>query len=142
MYNPSHTSASSTSSDQEEGNSLLYGGSSISAKNFNAMFLALKQKHNLSSQAVDSVLRLIKSCLPEENTCPSSGYQLEKSLQHTGFHFKKHVTCFNCQYPLEDEICLNELCVKAGMQAKGEMSSTFYTIDLLPELERLISGET
>lgn len=28
------------------------------------------------------------------------------------------------------------------MQAKGEMSSTFYTIDLLPELEKLISGET
>ena len=106
------------------------------------MFLALKQKHNVSSQAVDSVLRLIKSCLPEENTCPSSGYQLEKSLQHIGFHFKKHFTCFNCQYPLEDEICLNELCVKAGMQAKGEISSTFYTIDLLPELERLISGET
>ena len=57
-------------SDQEPSNTQLYAGSSISAKNFNAMFLALKQKHNLSSQAVDSVLRLVKLCLPEGNKCP------------------------------------------------------------------------
>ena len=62
LYNPSHNSVSSTSSDQEEGDSLLYCCSSISAKNFNAMFLALKQKRNLSSEAVDSVLRLIFFC--------------------------------------------------------------------------------
>ena len=140
VFNPSNGSTSSTDSDREPSNTKLYAGSSISAKNFNAMFLALKQKHNLSSQAVDSVLRLVKLCLPEGNKCPASGYQFEKSLCHLGFQFKKHVTCCKCQHPLEDEICPNDQCTNAGMQAKGEKSSTFYIIDLLPEIERLITG--
>lgn len=106
------------------------------------MLFALKQKHNLSSQAVDSVLKLIKSCLPGENRWPASSYQFEKSLLQVGFHFRKHVTCWKCQYPLEDEMCPNGQCVNAGIQAKGEMSSTFYIIDLFPEIERLISGKT
>jgi len=37
VYNPSHTSASSTGSDQEEGDSFLNDDSSISTKNFNAV---------------------------------------------------------------------------------------------------------
>ena len=139
-FNPSNGSTSSSDSDQEASNTPLYDGSPISAKNFNAMFLALRQKHNLSSQAVDSVLKLVKLCLPEGNKCPSSGYQFEKSLCHLGFHFKKHVTCCKCQHPLEDEICSNDQCANAGLQAKGEKSSTFYIIDLLPEIGRLITG--
>lgn len=97
--------SSYTSSNQEEANLSLYLGTSISAKNFNAMFLALRQKHNLPSQAVDSILKLIKSCLLTENKCPGSAYQFEKSLHNVGFAFKKYFTCWKCQYTLLDGKC-------------------------------------
>ena len=45
VFNPSNGSTSSSDSDQEASNTPLYVGSPISAKNFNAMFLALRQKH-------------------------------------------------------------------------------------------------
>ena len=79
VFYPNNGLTSSSNSEQEASNTQLNAGSSISAKNLNAMFLALKQKHDLSSQAVDNVLRLVKLCLPEGNKCPTSGYQFEKS---------------------------------------------------------------
>ena len=140
MHNTSYDSPSSDS-DLEEYNTPLYEGSSLSAKNFKGMFMALTHKHNLSCQAVDSILKLIKMSLPEGNNCPASGYQFEKSLLDLGFKFRKHVTCWKCQHPLEEQICTNDQCINAGIQGKGEESSMFYVIDLLPEIERLISGK-
>ena len=142
VHTLSYDSSSSTDSDCEATDTPLYDGSTLSAKNFKGMFLALTQKHNLSSQAVDSILKLMKLSLPEGNNCPASGYQFEKSLSDIGYQFRKYVTCWKCQHPLEEEICTNDQCLNAGIQGKGRESSTFYVIDLLPEIERLISGKT
>lgn len=81
--------SSSSNSDQEEINNPLYDGSSLSAKNSMQCFFAFKPKHNLSSQATDSILKLIKLFLPEGNKCPASGYQFEKSLQELGYQYTK-----------------------------------------------------
>ena len=35
---------------------------------------------------------------------------------------------------------MNVECRNAGTQAKGDESSTFYVMDLLPEMKKLISG--
>ena len=100
--------SSFTDSDQEAANTPLYDGSSLSAKNFNGMFYALMQKHNLSSQAKDSILKLLRLSLPKGNKCPASGYQFEKSLIDLGYNYRKHITCWKCQHPLrEGDICLN-----------------------------------
>ena len=121
--------SSFTDSDQEAANTPLYDGSSLSAKNFNGMFCALIQKHNLSSQAKDSILKLFRLSLPKGNKCPASGYQFEKSLIDLGYNYRKHITCWKCQHPLrEGDICLNDQCANVGTQGKGEESSMFYII--------------
>ena len=130
----------SIDSHEEDSDSSLCDGSALSKKNFQGLFLALTQKHNLSSQAMDSILKLIKLALPEGNNCPASGYQFEKSLSDLGFSYTKYITCCECQCPLEHGICMNVECRNAGTQAKGDESSTFYVMDLLPEMKRLISG--
>ena len=66
----------SIDSHEEDSDSSLCDGSALSKKNFQGLFLALTQKHNLSSQAMDSILKLIKLALPEGNNCPASGYSL------------------------------------------------------------------
>ena len=130
----------SIDSHEEDLDNSLCDGSALSTKNFQGMFLALTQKHNLSSQAMDSILKLIKLALPEGNNCPVSGYQFERSLSDLGFSFTKYITCCECQRPLERDVCMNVECRNAGTQAKGDESSTFYVMDLLPEIKRLISG--
>lgn len=141
-----HCTDDSSDTDSDQGaaaDTPLYDGSTLSAKNFNGMFSALMQKHNLSSQATDSILKLIKLSLPKGNKCPSSGYQFEKSLLDLGYNYTKHITCWRCQHPLrERDICPNNQCCNVGRQGKGEDSSIFYVIDLLPEIERIISGKT
>lgn len=130
----------SIDSHEENLDSALCDGSSLSQKNFQGLFLALTQKHNLSSQAMDIILKLIKLALPEGNECPVSVYQFEKSLSDLGFSHTKYITCCECQHSLEHGVCMNVECRKAGTQAKGDESSSFYVMDLLPEIKRLISG--
>lgn len=130
----------SIDSHEEDLDSALCDGSSLSQKNFQGLFLALTQKHNLSSQAMDSILKLIKLALPEGNQCPVSVYQFEKSLSDLGFSLTKYITCCECQHLLEHGVCMNLECRKAGTPAKGDESSTLYVMDLLPEIKRLISG--
>ena len=107
------------------------------------MFYALIQKHNRSSQVKDSILKLFRLSLLKGNKCPASGYQFEKSLIDLGYNYRKHITCWKCQHRLrEGDICLNNHCANVGTQGKGEESIMFYIIDLLPEIEKVISSKT
>lgn len=120
----------------------LYDGASLTQRNFKGSFLALTQKHNLPSQAVDSILKLVKITLPKGNKCPPSLYQFNKSLSDVGYKYIRYTTCWNCQNVLSNGMtCQNYICQQHGMQSQGNDSSTFYVIDLLPELKRLITGK-
>lgn len=119
----------------------LYEGAKISQNNFKGTLLALTQKHNLSSKAVDSILKLIRLTLPEENNCPNSSYTFDKSLGGISYSYVKYVTCWKCQNPLENDLCVNDNCNQRGANGKGQDSSIFYVINLLPQLKSLIKGE-
>lgn len=77
--------------------------------------------------------------LPEGNRCPTNMF--DKSLEDIGYSYVKYITCLKCQNPLENELCVQDSCSKRGLNAKGEDSSTFCVIKLLPELESLIMGK-
>ena len=84
---------------------------------------------------------MINLTLPKENKCPSSVYQFEKSISDIGFSYTRYITCWKCQHPLDHGICVNNACAQQGENAAGDDSSTFYIIDVPPEMKRLISGE-
>ena len=132
-----HTNDSSfTDSDQEAANTPLYDGSSLSAKNFNGMFYALIQKHNLSSQAKDSILKLLRLSLPKGNKCPASVYQFEKSLIDLGYNYRKHITCWKCQHSLrEGDICVNNQCANVGTQGKGFVCRMFSPVNIFVHIK-------
>jgi len=119
----------------------LFEGATISQSNFKGAFLSLMQRHNLSSKATDSILRLIKLTLQKGNNCPSSTYKLDESLKDIGYNYVKHITCCSCQRPLENDVCIDDNCCQHGTYSVGDASSIFYVIQLEQELKRLISGE-
>lgn len=122
----------------------LFKDSSLSVPEFNAILLALKQRHNFSNLALDSILKMFQMCLPEESNLPyKSSYlfeqKIEKELMYTS---TKYLTCMSCQTLLtSDLLCENQICTHYRECGKGEDSSVFYTIDILPELKRLIPGK-
>ncbi|CAB4001343.1 Hypothetical predicted protein, partial [Paramuricea clavata] len=119
----------------------LFKDSSLSVPEFNAILLALKQRHNFSNLALDSILKMFQICLPEESNLPyTSSYlfeqKIEKQLMYTS---TKYLTCMSCQTLLtSDLLCENQICTHYRECEKGEDSSVFYTVDILPELKRLI----
>ncbi|XP_028403532.1 uncharacterized protein LOC114526212 isoform X2 [Dendronephthya gigantea] len=120
----------------------LFQGSPLSVEEFNAVLLALKQRHNFSNLALDSILKMLRLCLPDSTNLPTSSYIFEKrNERELAYSSTRYVTCMNCQSPLVDDLCRNEKCSLHRMPAKGENSSIFYVIDILPELKRLISGK-
>ena len=135
-------SSDTEASNEETDDQLLHEGATISQNNFKGSFLALSQRHNLPSKAVDSILKLIKMSLPEGNKCPTSSYMFDKSLADIGYSYVKYITCWKCQNLLENELCVQADCSKSGSNGNGQDSSTFYVIKLLPELKSLIMGKS
>ena len=141
------TSDSDESNDSDEENVFknglpLFQDSSLSVSEFNAILLALRQRHNIANIALDSILKLLELCLPKGSQLPKSGYlfekETEKELEYT---CTKYLTCTSCQTLLtKDFLCENQMCDSYQRYAKGENSSVFYTIDILPEIKNLITG--
>lgn len=122
----------------------LFKDSSLTVPEFNAVLLAIKQTHNFSNQALDSILKMVEMCLPEGNKLPySSSYLFERKIERElMYSLKKYFTCAICQTLLTNEqLCENNTCVNYQNSGKGDLSSVFYTIDILPELKRLIAGK-
>ncbi len=121
----------------------LFKNSSLSMPEFNAILLAVKQRHNFSDMALDSILQMFEMCLPEGNNLPyKSSYlfqkKVEKELMYTS---TKYFTCMSCQTLLASNLlCENPECTNYQECGKGDDSSVFYTINILPELKRLIAG--
>ena len=118
----------------------LYSSSQISCDEFNSIFLALQRKHNFSSSATESILKLFQMALPPGNKCPSSNYKFEKGLSALYYSYTKNFTCNKCQNILENSSCSNLLCSQFGDNGLGEDSSIFYIIDLFEEIKTFISG--
>lgn len=139
---------SSATSDDNDSESLsgdhdtpVYEGASLTVSQFNCAFLALTQKHNLPSQAIENILKFLQLILPQGNKCCSSSYRCEKSLSELHFSYKKYITCHACQTPLDNGICTNSACAVYETNGTGEGSNTFFVISVLKELEQLILGE-
>ena len=58
----------------------FYSKSNIKYGEFLVVFYSLVEKLHISGQALDHLLKFIKSLLPEPNIVPSSVYMLEKEL--------------------------------------------------------------
>jgi hypothetical protein len=120
----------------------LFQDSSLSVSEFNAILLALRQRHNIANIALDSMLKMLELCLPKGSKLPKSSYIFEKETERElEYVSTKYVTCTNCQTLLtKDFLCENRTCNYHQRYASGENSSVFYTIDILPELKRLLTG--
>jgi hypothetical protein len=96
-------------SDEDQNSEVpLYDGSPVSCDEFRSTLLALQQKHNFSSAATNSILKLFQITLPTGNKCPSSNYKLETEFRELLYSFKKTFTCLKCQHILdEDSLCTN-----------------------------------
>ena len=130
-------------SDEDQNSEVaLYDGSPVSCDEFRSTLLALQQKHNFSSAATNSILKLFQITLPTGNKCPSSNYKLETEFSELSYSFKKTFTCLKCQHILdEDSLCTNTECCKYENDGLGENSSVFYIINLVEEIKVFISGE-
>ena len=119
----------------------IYSSASFSVSQFNSIFLTLNERHNLSSQATDNILKFLHLILPQDNRCCSSSYRFEKSLSKLHFSYNKYITCLKCQHPLDYGLCTNNACALYNSNGIAEGSSTFFVISVLKELKELISGE-
>ena len=80
------TSDSDESNDSDEQNVFknglpLFQDSSLPVSEFNAILLALRQRHNIANIALDSILKLLELCLPKGSQLPKSGYLFEKETE-------------------------------------------------------------
>ena len=129
------------SDDDQNSEISLYDGSPVSCEEFRRMLLALQQKHNFSSSAMNNILKLFQVTLPSGNKCPSSNYKLETEQSILSYSFKKTITCQKCQHILDESLCTNVECSEHKNNGMGENSSLLYVIDLVEEIKTFISGE-
>jgi hypothetical protein len=128
-------------SDGEQSTEIpLYNDSPISSDEFRSIFLALQQKHNFSSAATNSILKLFQVSLPPGNKCPRSSYKFEAELSGLSYSYTKTFTCQQCQHVLDNSFCTNMDCSQYEDIGMGENSSVFYIIDLVEEIKVFIIG--
>ena len=124
-------------SDGEQSTEIpLYNDSPISSDEFRSIFLALQQKHNFSSAATNSILKLFQVSLPPGNKCPRSSYKFEAELSGLSYSYTKTFTCQQCQHVLDNSLD----CSQYEDIGIGENSSVFYIIDLVEEIKVFIIG--
>jgi hypothetical protein len=88
---------------------VIYPKSSIKYGEFLVVFYSLVEKLHISGQALDHLLKFIKSLLPEPNIVPSSVYMLDKELniEQNNLQQRQYV-CIACN----DKIDKGQLCQK------------------------------
>ena len=101
---PSERVSNNFNSEQE-----LYPKSNIKYGEFLVVFLALVDKLHISGQALDHLLKFIKSLLPEPNIVPSSVHMLDKELniEQNNLQRRQYV-CIACN----DRINKGQICPK------------------------------
>lgn len=117
----------------------LYVGSSIKNASFDALLLALSQKHQLSDAALNDFLKLFKLALPEENNVASSSYTFHKRNEQCTLEYSHVRVCPEClEKVLEtDLVCRNNSCDMVGEKVDP---IGFFTLPLKPQIQRLIEG--
>jgi hypothetical protein len=87
----------------------LYPNSKMKYGEFLVVFFALVDKIDISGEALDFLLKFIKSVLPDPNFVPSSVYMLDKELNIEQNNLKlRQYVCISC----DDKIAKGELCSK------------------------------
>ena len=83
---------------------------------------------------------MFQMCLPEGSNLPyKSSYLFQKKIERELMYTStKYFSCMSCQVLASDLLCENPECTNYQECGKREDSSVFYTINILPELKRLI----
>ena len=134
----SSDSESSHESEAEEGNPLLYAGAAVTSANFDALLLALFNKHRLSESTKDDILKLFELALPEGNNATTSSHRFNKRHEDCSLLHELRELCPSSYESVEGKMCMSLECDKSGIVVDPIM---FYDIPLKPQIQRLISGK-
>ena len=127
---------------------MLYEGSSLTTECSLMLLNSYVCHHNLTQQACQDLLKLLKLHLPKENNMPSSLYLYHKQSeqlignQHTDVATNYHHYCPECYTPLSCAnngitSCANECC---EVEINFDSSPYFITVSIADQLKSLFAS--
>lgn len=119
----------------------LYGGSELTVKDFNLMFMIYASKHCLSDKAKISLLEMFRIVLPDGNLVPSL-YMMEKSIEPLTTQPNHFNLCAVCHTQLTSNKCVNDTCDKSAdgpLPIKERLC--YYVMDIKSYIEKIVSGK-
>ncbi len=122
---------------QAKEESPLYPGAAVTSGDFDALLLALLNKHRLSESTKDDMLKLFELTLPEGNNAATSSYSFNKRHKDCSLLHELKELCPSCYESVEGNKCVNIECDQSGIEVDP---IRFYDIPLKPQIQRLISG--
>ena len=118
----------------------LYEGATITVSVSYLMLFYFAKKYNLTLEAFEHLLGIVRCHCPSENKCASSVYKL-KSYFNKLFGEKSN----NCNVLQYCSVCCNTInggnkCATAGCKGQEIKPVSFYYGDLLPQIKKRMKG--
>ena len=138
------SSAAADETNAEESTALmLYEGSSLTTESSLLLLNSYVCHHNITQQACQDLLQLLRLHLPKENALPSSLYLFQKQSeligsQHTDIVPNYCHYCPKCYTLITDSItlCPNECC---EAEINFDLSPYFITVSIADQLKSLFA---
>lgn len=118
----------------------LYMGSNVTVNDLLITVNLIKLKHGLSNNAINHIMELLKTILPQPNKCPRS---LRKSQKYflpsdTGSFSKNFTICSSCENLIEERRLNDFKCSKC---LADQSVIPFLSFDVKKQLEIILSNQ-
>ena len=107
-----------------EGDRLLYECAPLTVSTSNLLVMKYKMRHNLTTEAVADLLKLLSLHCPSPNVCTPSVYHLQKSFERMKLPVTYHYYCISC---LTSVTSTAVTCILCGNSLLDPDSKSYFT---------------